>query len=321
MVRIAQAAAVEQPRKPAQLRSMGWQATLAEFRAHLKLERSLSPRTVEAYLRDVTRLHRHAEERGLLPEALDLEELQAFIGVVAREGIAPSSQARLLSAVRALYRFLLRDRRIGTDPTELLEMPRPTRHLPTFLTVAEIDAIIRVIDMSKPMAHRDRAIVETLYSCGLRVSELCGLQLSRLHFSEGFIRVVGKGDKERLVPIGPEAMKQVLRYRDEVRVHLPVQRKAEDILFLNQRGGGLSRVSVFNLVKALAAKAGIRKTIGPHTFRHSFATHLVEGGADLRAVQEMLGHASITTTEIYTHLDREYLRSNIMRFHPRARRA
>jgi integrase/recombinase XerD len=173
--------------------------------------------------------------------------------------------------------------------------------------------------MSRPLAHRDRAMVETLYGCGLRVSELCALRRSWLHFSEGFIRVIGKGDKERLVPIGPEAIRQLERYIADERVHLPVKPKAEDIVFLNHRGGQLSRVSVFNLVKALAVKAGIHKTISPHTFRHSFATHLVEGGADLRAVQEMLGHASITTTEIYTHLDREYLRSNILQFHPRAR--
>jgi integrase/recombinase XerD len=200
--------------------------------------------------------------------------------------------------VRGFYRHLLREKVVREDPSELIESPRTGRYLPTFLTVEEIDAMVRAIDMSRPMAHRDRAMIETLYGCGLRVSELCSLRRSWLHFSEGYIRVVGKGDKERLVPIGPEA---------------------EDIVFLNQRGGALSRVSVFNLVKQLAVRAGIHKTISPHTFRHSFATHLVEGGADLRAVQEMLGHASITTTEIYTHLDREYLRSNILQFHPRAK--
>jgi integrase/recombinase XerD len=221
--------------------------------------------------------------------------------------------------VRGFYRSLRREKVVVSDPTELLENPRSGRYLPTFLTVAEIDAIVAAIDMSAPLAHRDRAIIETLYGCGLRVSELCDLQLSRLHLSDGFIRVVGKGDKERLVPIGPEAIRQIERYRDEVRVRLPIQAKAKDTVFLNARGGRLSRVSVFNLSKKLAALAGVRKTISPHTFRHSFATHLVEGGADLRAVQEMLGHASITTTEIYTHLDREYLRSNIMRFHPRAK--
>jgi integrase/recombinase XerD len=224
-----------------------------------------------------------------------------------------------LSAVRGFYRHLLREKVVREDPSELIESPRTGRYLPTFLTVEEIDAMVRAIDMSRPMAHRDRAMIETLYGCGLRVSELCSLRRSWLHFSEGYIRVVGKGDKERLVPIGPEAMRQMDRYISDERVHLPVRPKAEDIVFLNQRGGALSRVSVFNLVKQLAVRAGIHKTISPHTFRHSFATHLVEGGADLRAVQEMLGHASITTTEIYTHLDREYLRSNILQFHPRAK--
>jgi integrase/recombinase XerD len=223
-------------------------------------------------------------------------------------------------AVRAFYRSLRRDGQVKEDPAELIQSPRLGRKLPVFLSVEEVDAMVKAIDMSRPMAHRDKAIVETLYGCGLRVSELCGLRRSWLHFSEGFIRVVGKGDKERLVPIGPEAMQCITLYQQEVRVHQPVVKKAEDIVFLNQRGGQLSRVAVFGLVKKLAVLAGIRKTISPHTFRHSFATHLVEGGADLRAVQEMLGHASITTTEIYTHLDREYLRSNILQFHPRAKR-
>jgi integrase/recombinase XerD len=249
-----------------------------------------------------------------------LEDLQHFLTHAAKTGLAATSQARLLSAVRAFYRSLRRDGQVKEDPAELIQSPRLGRKLPVFLSVEEVDAMVRAIDMSRPMAHRDKAIVETLYGCGLRVSELCGLRRSWLHFSEGFIRVVGKGDKERLVPIGPEAMQCITLYQQEVRVHQPVVKKAEDIVFLNQRGGQLSRVAVFGLVKKLAVLAGIRKMISPHTFRHSFATHLVEGGADLRAVQEMLGHASITTTEIYTHLDREYLRSNILQFHPRAKR-
>ena len=299
---------------------MEWQQALVDLRVHLKLERSLSDRTVEAYLRDLGKLRTFAEEHSpaLKPEAMTLEDLQAFTTWVSKQGLGATSQARLLSAVRGFYRSLRREKVQTPDPTELLERRSTGRYLPTFLSVAEIDAIVAAIDMSRKLGHRDRAIIETLYGCGLRVSELCDLQVSRLHFSEGFIRVVGKGDKERLVPIGPEAMKQIERYRNEERVHLPVQTKAADILFLNARGGRLSRVSVFNLSKKLAALAGVKKIISPHTFRHSFATHLVEGGADLRAVQEMLGHASITTTEIYTHLDREYLRSNIMRFHPRA---
>lgn len=302
---------------------MTWEQALVVFRMYLKLERSLSARTVEAYVRDVNKLKDLAlsGKPPLLPADIGLEELQLFIGQQARSGLEASSQARCISALRSFYRSLRLDKVIEEDPTELLESPRLGRKLPVFLSVLEIEAMIAAVDLSLPMAHRDLAIIETLYSCGLRVSELCGLQLSRLYFSEGFVRVVGKGDKERLVPIGPEAIRRIEQYRQGERVHLAVQKKAEDSLFLNARGGTLSRVSVFNLVKRLAIKAGIQKTIGPHTFRHSFATHLVEGGADLRAVQEMLGHASITTTEIYTHLDREYLRSNIMQFHPRARRA
>lgn len=288
---------------------------------HLKLERSLSDRTVNAYLSDVGKLRAYAEAQQppLRPNTVRLDDLQAFVSAVVRNGLSPASQSRLLSAIRGFYRSLLREKAIAEDPTELLESPRIGRKLPVFLRIDEIDGMVKAIDMSRPLAHRDAAMIETLYGCGLRVSELCGLRLSRLHFSEGFVRVVGKGDKERLVPISPMAMKQIELYLEAERVHLPVKRSAEDIVFLNARGGGLSRVSVFNLVKKLAEQAGIRKTIGPHTFRHSFATHLVEGGADLRAVQEMLGHASITTTEIYTHLDREYLRSNIMQFHPRAK--
>ena len=306
--------------RPLELRSVEWQQALVDLRVHLKLERSLSDRTVEAYMRDLGKLRSFAEEQtpALKPEAMTLEDLQAFTTWVSKQGLGATSQARLLSAVRGFYRSLRREKVVTTDPTELLESPRTGRYLPTFLSVAEIDAIVAAIDMSRKLAHRDRAIIETLYGCGLRVSELCDLQVSRLHFSEGFIRVVGKGDKERLVPIGPEAMKQIERYRSEERVHLPVQAKAADILFLNARGGRLSRVSVFNLSKKLAALAGVKKVISPHTFRHSFATHLVEGGADLRAVQELFFFNGTATTEIYTHLDREYLRSNIMRFHPRA---
>ncbi len=299
---------------------MQWEQALADYRIHLKLERGLSPRTVEAYLTDLAKLREHATalQPPLCPDQVELRHLQDFIAVQVKAGLKATSQARLLSAIRSFYRHLMLDKRVDSDPTELLESPRIGRYLPDFLSIEDIDAIIGAIDMSAPLAHRDRAMLETLYGCGLRVSELCGLQLSRLHFQEGFVRVVGKGNKERLVPITPEAMHQITIYREQERSHLPVQPKAADLLFLNARGGGLSRVSVFKLVKALAEAAGVRKSISPHTFRHSFATHLVEGGADLRSVQEMLGHASITTTEIYTHLDREYLRSNIMRFHPRA---
>ncbi|MBK6551650.1 MAG: site-specific tyrosine recombinase XerD [Flavobacteriales bacterium] len=303
-----------------ELRPVTWEQALTDLRMHLKLERSLSDRTVEAYLRDVGKLRTYAQAQAppLKPASIALDDLQAFITGVAKQGLQANSQARMLSAVRVFYRNLQRERVIEVDPTELIESPRIARKLPVFLRLDEIDAMIAAIDMSKPLAHRDRAMLETLYSCGLRVSELCNLRRSWLHFDDGFIRVVGKGDKERLVPIGPEAMRQIGTYISGERVHLPIRTKAEDMVFLNARGGPLSRMSVFNLVKELGVKAGIQKTISPHTFRHSFATHLVEGGADLRAVQEMLGHASITTTEIYTHLDREYLRSNILQFHPRS---
>ncbi len=299
---------------------MNWDTALSHFRMYLKLERSLSDRTVEAYLRDVGKLRAHVDDHAphLSPAALQLDDLQHFIGQVARSGLKATSQARLISAIRAFYRSLRLEKVIADDPTELLESPRMGRKLPSHLSILEIDAMVGAIDMSRSLAHRDRAVLETLYGCGLRVSELCGLRISRLHFSEGTLRVVGKGDKERLVPIGPEAMRQVDIYLRTERTKLPLRRGCEDLVFLNARGGGISRVAVFNLVKKLAVLAGVRKIISPHSFRHSFATHLVEGGADLRAVQEMLGHASITTTEIYTHLDRDHLRSNIMRFHPRA---
>ncbi|MEZ4755311.1 MAG: site-specific tyrosine recombinase XerD [Flavobacteriales bacterium] len=301
---------------------MTWEQALAEFKMHLKLERSLSDRTVEAYLRDLGRLRDHARAQvpPLAPVDLELEDIQQFITRTAKSGAAATSQARYLSALRTFFKALKRDGLIRNDPAELVQSPRAGRKLPVFLSVQEIDAMLAVIDRSAPMGHRDEAIIETLYGCGLRVSELCGLRISWLHFNEGFIRVFGKGDKERLVPVSSTTIKSITRYLREVRVHQPVRPHAADVVFLNVRGAALSRVAVFNLVKELAIRAGIGRSISPHTFRHSFATHLVEGGADLRAVQEMLGHASITTTEIYTHLDREYLRSNILQYHPRARR-
>ncbi len=302
---------------------MDWDKALRGFRMYLKLQRSLSDRTLSAYLTDLAKLRRFAAERSpsIAPGELALEDLQEFIRGASRDGAAATSQARLLSAVRMFHRHLRLEKVREDDPSKLLQSPRLARKLPVFLTLDEVNRLSDAVDLSRPRAHRDKAIVETLYGCGLRVSELCGLRCSRISATEGFVRVVGKGDKERLVPIGSEALQWIDLYARHERVHLPVRKGAEDLLFLNARGGPLSRMSVFNIVRALAMKAGIRKVIGPHTFRHSFATHLVEGGADLRAVQEMLGHASITTTEIYTHLDREYLRSAIMQFHPRARAA
>ena len=301
---------------------MDWDKALRGFRMYLKLERALSDRTVEAYLNDLAKLRTWAEARSplLSPAQLDLEDLQAFTTSAAKTGLKATSQARLLSAIRMFFRSLRLDRSITADPSELLESPRLGRKLPVFLTPEEVDRLSDAVDLSRKLGHRDKAIIETLYSCGLRVSELCTLRLTWIHASEGFLRVIGKGNKERLVPIGQEALHWLQLYVHQERMHLNVQKKSEDIVFLNARGGALSRVSVLKLVKQLAVKAQVFKTISPHTFRHSFATHLVEGGADLRAVQEMLGHASITTTEIYTHLDREYLRSNILQFHPRAQK-
>lgn len=296
-----------------------WQAYLNGFKAYLQLERSLSGRTVEAYLHDVQLLHAFLEATypGMPAHEVDLEQLQAFVAQINEWEFAASSQARVLSGVKAFYRYLLLEEALKTDPTELLEAPKTRRALPVVLSIGEIDSMLAAIDHSTPEGQRNRALLETMYSCGLRVSEVIGLQLSNLYPDIGFVRVVGKGNKERLVPMGSEAVKQVQLYREHVRSHMNVKPAAADILFLNRRGSGLSRVMVFLIIKDLAAKAGISKNIHPHTFRHSFATHLVEAGADLRAVQEMMGHSSITTTEIYTHLDRGYLRSTLEKYHPR----
>lgn len=296
-----------------------WQAYLKGFKAYLQLERSLSDNSVEAYLHDVEKLTQYlaAREWTGSPGELDLIELRKFIQWIARLGMTATSQARIISGLKGFYKYLLLEDIIKTDPTQLLEGPKLQRKLPDILSVEEIKQIISVIDLSKPEGGRNRAIIETMYSSGLRVSEAANLKISCLQLDTGFIRVTGKGNKERLVPIGEDAIKQIKIYKENIRVHIPVKKNQEDILFLNRRGGQLSRVMIFMIIKELAKKAGIEKIISPHTFRHSFATHLVEGGADLRAVQEMLGHESITTTEIYTHLDREYLRDTLQRFHPR----
>jgi integrase/recombinase XerD len=288
------------------------------FKAYLQLERSLSENSVEAYLTDLEKLTAFLELQGLSlsPSQLQLEHLQAFIRWVAELGMTASSQARIISGLRTFFRYCLLEDISTTDPTTLLEAPRLKRSLPDVLSFNEIEAMLAAIDLSLPEGTRNKAILETLYSCGLRVSELVALRLSQLYLDVGFVRVIGKGNKERLIPIGSSAIKYIQLYRQQVRVHLPIQPGEEDILFLNRRGRRLSRVMIFYIIRDLARKADIKKTISPHTFRHSFATHLVEGGADLRAVQEMLGHESITTTEIYTHLDREYLRKTLKQFHP-----
>ena len=298
---------------------MNWQIYLKSFKAYLQVEKSLPVNTILAYTRDVAKLMEYAGSQSNLadPRSIKTSDLQQFIGVIAELGLEASTQSRIISGIRSFYNFLLIENEIKSDPTELLEMPRIGRKLPDVLSVGEIDAMIKAIDLSLPNGERNKAMIEMLYGCGLRVSELVNLKLSDLYFAENFIKVTGKGNKQRLVPIGNGAIAQVQRYISMIRIHQKVKKEAEDVIFLNNRGKGLTRAMIFSIVKTLAEKAGINKSISPHTFRHSFATHLVENGADLRSVQEMLGHASITTTEIYTHLDREYLRKNILKYHPR----
>jgi integrase/recombinase XerD len=299
---------------------LNWKADIIGFKTYLKLEKSLSENSVESYLHDVEKLVQFLELNKLNLNATEIrpQHLRDFLKWIHELGMTATSQARILSGLRAFYKFLLLENVINDDPTELLETPRTMRKLPDTLSQDEIDLILNTIDRSKAEGERNLAMLETLYSCGLRVSELVNLKISDLFLTEGYVRVVGKGDKERLVPIGGMAVKQIKNYRENVRVHIEIKKGEDDILFLNRRGARLTRVMIFTIIKGLAVKAGIRKTISPHTFRHSFATHLVEGGADLRAVQEMLGHESITTTEIYTHLDRSFLKEQVMKFHPRA---
>ncbi|NIG56114.1 site-specific tyrosine recombinase XerD [Chitinophaga sp. Cy-1792] len=297
-----------------------WESFRKLFKSYLQLERSLSSNSIEAYLRDVEKLEQYLQANGkekLRPQDITLSDLQECVQWIAKLGMTPASQARIISGIKAFYKFLLLEDMAKEDPSQLLEAPKLQRKLPDVLSFEEIELLIAQIKMDTPEGHRNRAILETMYSCGLRVSEVISLQITQLHLDVGFIRVVGKGNKERLVPIGKEAMRQIDMYRRNIRIHMPVKYGEEDTLFLNRRGGALSRVMIFLVIKELTKEAGIPKNVSPHTFRHSFATHLVEGGADLRAVQEMLGHESITTTEIYTHLDREYLRDTLHRFHPR----
>jgi integrase/recombinase XerD len=297
-----------------------WQSYTRGYKAFLQLEKSLSANSVDAYIHDVDKLTQYLEVAGisLTPEKITLQHLQQFLRWIAELGMTSSTQSRLISGLKGFYKYLLIENLIKTDPTEMLESPKIVRKLPSTLNITEINDLIGAIDLSKPEGERNRAMLETLYGCGLRVSELINLRISTLYFNEGFVKVIGKGDKERLVPIGSIAMKQIQSYISTVRIHIRVKKGHEDYVFLNRRGHRLSRVMVFTIIRNLAEKIGLKKQISPHTFRHSFATHLVEGGADLRAVQEMLGHESITTTEIYTHLDTEYLRSAIIQYHPRS---
>ncbi len=295
-----------------------WEAYKKGYKAYLRLEKSLSDHSVEAYLHDVTKLTQYLQvtNNEKNPAALTLKDLQAFVKWIGELGMGATTQARIISGIRSFYKYLLTEQLVTIDPSTLLEAPKTRRKLPDTLSFEEIEQLIGAIDLSSPEGTRNKAILETMYSCGIRVSELVGLKISCLYLDIGFIRVIGKGDKERLVPIGTDAIKCIKIYKDTVRSHQTVSEKNQDILFLNRRGNALSRVMIFYIIKSLALTAGITKVISPHTFRHSFATHLVEGGADLRAVQEMLGHESITTTEIYTHLNRDFLRDTLQQFHP-----
>jgi integrase/recombinase XerD len=295
-----------------------WEAYKKGFKAYLQLEKSLSDNSVEAYLHDIEKLTAYLEVSNDLktPQQIELKDLEKFIQWIMELGMTAGSQARIISGLRNFFKYCLLERIVTTDPATLLESPKLKRSLPDVLSFAEIENIIAQIDLSKPEGGRNKAILETLYGCGLRVSEVVNLRISSLFLDVGFIKVIGKGDKERLVPIGSDAIKYINLYKNNIRVHVPVKPGNDDILFLNRRGAKLSRVMIFLIIKHLAREASISKNISPHTFRHSFATHLVEGGADLRAVQEMLGHESITTTEIYTHLDRDFLRTTLQQFHP-----
>ena len=299
---------------------MNWKIYIQGFKSFLALEKSLSANSIEAYLHDVEKLVQFFDYKkySLAPKDVELNHLQEFLKWINELGMSAQSQARIISGIKGFYKYLLLENILNTNPTTLLEAPKLGRKLPDTLSLIDINNIIDAIDLSSPEGQRNKAMLETLYSCGLRVSELVNLKISNLYFNDEFIKVTGKGDKERLVPIGSVAIKQINIYKNEVRCHMNIKKDNDDVLFLNRRGAKLTRVMIFTIIKRLAFQIGLKKHISPHTFRHSFATHLIEGGADLRAVQEMLGHESITTTEIYTHLDREYLRDAIIRFHPRS---
>ena len=295
-----------------------WEPYKKGYKAWLQLERSLSDHSVAAYCRDIELLTRYLQLQPSPPSPTDInsESLRLFIHWIAEMGLSASSQSRIISGIKSFFRYCVLEQIVRVDPTTLLEAPKQKRTLPDTLSFEEIESMIAALDLSKPEGTRNKAMLETLYSCGLRVSELIGLRISQLYLDLDYIRVRGKGDKERLVPIGKDASHYIKLYREQIRSQLTPVKGMEDILFLNKRGSALSRVMVFYIIRDLARLAGINKSVSPHTFRHSFATHLVEGGADLRAVQEMLGHASITTTEIYTHLDRDFLRKTLEQFHP-----
>ncbi len=297
---------------------MIWRSLMKGFADYLRLERSLSSNSIEAYTNDILKLHQFLLLNNLdtKPEEVSYDLLQEFILYINKLGLNDRSQARIISGIKAFYKFLLMEDLIKDSPAAMLEGPKLQRKIPDVLSIDEMQEVLLAIDMSSPHAQRNRAILETLYACGLRVSELTNLKLSNFFHEQGYIKVIGKNDKERIIPIAEEAIKHIRLYLESDRRHIAIQKGFEDFIFLNRRGKSLTRVMIFTLVKKFVAAAGIKKTVSPHTFRHSFATHLVEGGADLRAVQEMLGHESITTTEIYTHLDKKFLKETILLYHP-----
>ena len=297
---------------------MSWETSINGFKSYLQIERSLSDNTVQAYIRDVKKFANYAISIELSELKVTRVDISNFLAQINQKNISSRSQARIISGIKAFYKYLILEDYLKLSPTELIESPKIGLKLPDNLSLKEIDKLISAVDLSNKQGERNRAILETLYSCGLRVSELVNLQLSNIYFKEGYLKVTGKGDKERLAPIGGRAIKYLTIYINEVRNHQNIKKGNEDFVFLNNRGAKLTRVMIFLIIKKLTERTGLKKKISPHTFRHSFATHLIEGGADLRAVQEMLGHESITTTEIYTHLDNEYLRSNIIQYHPRS---
>ncbi|MBN1985945.1 MAG: site-specific tyrosine recombinase XerD [Prolixibacteraceae bacterium] len=299
---------------------MKWEDSKKGYENYLRLEKSLSQNSIAAYINDINKLVEFLDKnfKKIPPERVKLNHLKSFVEWLNERGVSPRTQARTISGIKSFYKYLLIEGKITSDPTALLESPKIGRKLPDILTMEEIDSLIEAVDLDKAEGQRNKAMLETLYSCGLRVSELVNLKLTNLFFDQGFVKIEGKADKERLVPVSKRAIEEINKYLNGYRKTLKISKESENILFLNRRGKKLSRVMIFTIIKNLADKVGLEKKISPHTFRHSFATHLINGGADLRAVQEMLGHESILTTEIYTHLDRDYLRSTIHQFHPRS---
>ncbi len=294
-----------------------WNRYIKDFVSYMKIEKGLAENSIFAYQKDVEKLFQFATSIQKNAESISYDDLKNFIATLYDLGLSARSQARIISGVKQFYGFLLLENVIQDDPSELLEQPKIGLKLPEVLSIEEIDALIAAVDLTKTEGHRNRAILETLYSCGMRVSELVNLRFSDLYFDEGFVRVIGKGNKERLVPVSPQVQKEIQIYNDHIRRHQEIKKGNENIVFLNRRGAKLTRVMIFTIIKQLAEAIDLKKNISPHTFRHSFATHLIEGGANLRAIQEMLGHESITTTEIYTHLDQRFLRDAILSYHPR----